>query len=30
MRGLSGGANPRLICDYRPDNSLAVFARRSG
>jgi hypothetical protein len=30
MRALSGGPNPRVTCDYRPDDSMAVFARRSG
>ena len=30
MRALSGGPHPKVICDYRPDNSLAIFARRSG
>lgn len=30
MRSMSDGTSPRVICDYRVENSLAAFARRSG
>jgi hypothetical protein len=28
--GMSDGRHPRVVCDYRFDNPLASFVRRSG
>jgi hypothetical protein len=30
MLSITGGANPRVVCGYHPENRLSAFARRSG
>lgn len=30
LRTITSGRSPRVVCDFRPENRLAAFARRSG